>query len=125
MKSMCLKYGRRTGTVCRRPAAFAVGVDLLRALQQIGKDRTVGTVVAAACVSQVTERVHHRLHLANTSLKTGDLLQGDPLHVGALPGPVLPKCQQFLDFFDRETKVARPANEAQNLHVGHRVEAIS
>jgi hypothetical protein len=90
---MRLKSGSLAGAGRGLLIFLARSAALIGAIHEVGKDRTVRAVIAAARICQMTQRVHHCLHFTNSNFKTGDLLKRNLFHVGTLPRTILPERQ--------------------------------
>jgi hypothetical protein len=55
-------------------------------------------MVAATAFREVLEGGCHLVQFGDLALQPGNVIQGDPLHVGALAAAVAPELKQFLDF---------------------------
>ena len=82
---MRLKSGSLAGAGRGLLIFLACSAAMIGAIHEVGKDRTVRAVIAAARICQMTKRVHHCLHFTNSNFKTGDLLKRNLFHIGALP----------------------------------------
>ena len=83
------------------------------------------TVVTPAVVDEITQCPDHVLKAFDLPLQLLDVVLRQLLDLGALAGFVSPKPEQIADLGDRETKIARPADEAQHMHRGIGIVAIA
>jgi len=65
--------------------------------------------------------MHHRVldafELLNFSVDFPDVLHRQSFNVGARPGLILPKGQEFLDVINREAEISRALNELERAYV--------
>ena len=66
--SMRLKSGSIAGAGRGLLIFLARSAAMIGAIHEVGKDRTVRAVIAAARICQMTKRVHHCLHFTNQHL---------------------------------------------------------
>lgn len=75
----------------RTASAPIVVSPVFYAVLQIGKDRTVGPVVAATGIGEIAQGVDHALHLLHLALEAVDRLHRHTLDIRALTRPIPPE----------------------------------
>jgi len=83
------------------------------------------TVVAPAGFDENRQRVDHVLKAFDLRLQIMDMTLRQTFDLGALSGFVAPQFEKFVDLVDGEAEIARPADEAEHMHIGIGVIAIA
>src|SRR5688500_7387552 len=115
------EYPQARGRCIQEPSSCLLPVFA----REIFEDRAIGSMVAVAVSREIDERLAHGLHLGDLGVELRDVLRGQPLHVRARAPAVAPEAEQRLDLGEREAQVARAPDEAQHVHIGLGVHAIT
>jgi len=81
--------------------------------------------VAVAKSCKMTDGIAQAGELRNIGIKGCHMIERNGFYFATRAGAVLPKPEQFLDPFNRETQIPRPANEAQRVHIGIKVFSVT
>ena len=92
---------------------------------KIVQDRAFGAIIAVALVGEFLDGIPHRAHRGDLRRDLRDMVQRQPFDIPAGAALVLPEIEQPADAFDREAEIAGPFDEAQDIKIGLRVDAIA
>lgn len=78
-----------------------------------------------AVFGQVAERAQHGAHFPNARFQIANMSERQSLHLPGRTLPITPKGQEIGDFVERESKIARAANELQDTDIAGVIVAIA
>jgi hypothetical protein len=91
-------------------------LKMVLSAREIVEDRALGAVVPVTMLSEVLERLHHRLELGDLRPELFNVLASDSFHGDAGARFVVPEAQQLADIVGRKAQGARAPDEAQRVH---------